>query len=1290
MPISAGTLFVGRFLIEQHAQSGGMGQIYRARDIQTGKLVALKVLRENASTQFVQRLLLEAQTLSELHHPGIVSYVAHGIGDHGGAYLAMDWLDGEDLTVRIARQPLSCNELFLLLHRVGSALSVAHRAHVLHRDIKPGNLFLRGGQLDGVTLIDFGLTRHMYSSQSLTETGAVIGTPEYMSPEQVRGDHDIGPSSDIFSLGCVAFECLTGSPPFQHEHVAAILAKILFEDLPAFRFALPQVPAPLSLLLERMLHKDVAQRIASATALLSDLESITEWREGIPYLTQESTFASPHPRSEEQLFISLVMAQPRVLPSASSAPVVDPELRMQHLTELGLPVKRMIDGSLIAHFAKQGEPTEQATHAVRCALLLARHCPDCLVGIASGQAELSAGEVVGTVVSRISDMLLAARKLTTQPLEPAAFIDDTTARLVDEYFSIVPMGSSVCLVSRRAELQTDQTRRLLGVPTACVGRERELQLLESMIVDCHENGVASALLVIAPPGMGKSRLRHEFVRRVQSTRPEVMILSGRGDPMSAGVSYGLITQALRGFFGLQDSDDEALSRRKIHSALRLHAPTEDHHDLLPFLAELCKVPVPSTLLLHNARLDPRVMTDLIEQAFVRLLQLLTKRYTVLLLLEDLHFGDSLTCKLVDCALRSLASQPILVLALARPEVEELFPKIWAERARQMLRLGPLSKKASELLVHQVLGARLTAATVSRIIERAAGNTLFLEELLRAIVDGKGDELPDTILAVLQARIMKLPIDQRRVLRAASVLGDTFWPSGIWQVCGRDRTLDQTIEILHRLQEAELIDRHRQSRLSSEAEFRFRHDLLRQAAYEMFTTEARQVAHHDAARYLESVGGQDGAVLGEHYQRGGERERAAAHYLRAAEKAFEEANLDHVLRCASHGLECASDPEQRGAFLSLQSASWFWRNELVSAYPAAMSALDSLPKGSQLWQCALSTAITCAAALGRVRTVSELASLSGSVQISDQLRNPFLKTLSVVITILSTVGERALAQKLLSQQQQLAAQVDGSDLFAQAWLSFGRARFDAALSSNLEVTVTAFQVAIDAFVRIGNRRMAAIAHSDLGIHLARIGQFAEAERWFREGQKTAEQLGEPITETWIAAQFALLLAERDHPQAHREAEAMAKRILSSSTGQTLYAGLALAALSALSLRTQRVALAEDFARKALDALRPQRASAPIGYVALGRVLAATHRQREALTLVREGIAQLDSLGGPCASELPLRLLLADLLAQSPDSQAAQAAQQTLDRHLQQRLASLSQPGLRAAFLQRHRPQRKLLF
>ena len=201
-----------------------MGQIYRALDLQTGHLVALKVLHEHATEQYVQRLFVEAQTLSELHHPGIVTHIAHGIAEQGSPYLAMEWLDGFDLSVRIRQKKLSPDELFVLLHRVSSALAVAHRAHVLHRDIKPANLFLRNGTLEGITLIDFGLSHHMYGGHGLTETGAVIGTPEYMSPEQVRGDRDIGPCADIFSLGCVAYECLTGSPPFMHEYVCTSFA----------------------------------------------------------------------------------------------------------------------------------------------------------------------------------------------------------------------------------------------------------------------------------------------------------------------------------------------------------------------------------------------------------------------------------------------------------------------------------------------------------------------------------------------------------------------------------------------------------------------------------------------------------------------------------------------------------------------------------------------------------------------------------------------------------------------------------------------------------------------------------------------------------------------------------------------------------------------------------------------------------------------------------------------------------------------------------------------------------
>src|SRR5262249_47812202 len=148
-----------------------------------------------------ERFSREALLLSELRHPGIVSYIAHGQLPDGQRFLAMEWLDGEDLAQRLTHGPLPVRACVSLLEHVAAALAVAHERGIIHRDLKPGNLFLPEGQIERVKILDFGIARRLQPSRVLTRTGTVVGTPEYMSPEQARGGRDLLPAADLFSLG---------------------------------------------------------------------------------------------------------------------------------------------------------------------------------------------------------------------------------------------------------------------------------------------------------------------------------------------------------------------------------------------------------------------------------------------------------------------------------------------------------------------------------------------------------------------------------------------------------------------------------------------------------------------------------------------------------------------------------------------------------------------------------------------------------------------------------------------------------------------------------------------------------------------------------------------------------------------------------------------------------------------------------------------------------------------------------------------------------------------------------
>ena len=202
--------------------------------------------------------------LAELRHPGIVRYVAHGVTPAHQPYLVMEWLEGEDLSQRLERGRLAVDETLILLRQVADGLAVAHARGVIHRDLKPSNLFLPAGSLERVKVLDFGIAKPADALRSSkARAGAMVGTPGYMAPEQARGEDDVDTRADIFALGCVAFECLTGRRAFEGEHAMAVFAQILLEDVPRVRSLVRQVPRVLDTLVQRMLSKDPAERPAT-------------------------------------------------------------------------------------------------------------------------------------------------------------------------------------------------------------------------------------------------------------------------------------------------------------------------------------------------------------------------------------------------------------------------------------------------------------------------------------------------------------------------------------------------------------------------------------------------------------------------------------------------------------------------------------------------------------------------------------------------------------------------------------------------------------------------------------------------------------------------------------------------------------------------------------------------------------------------------------------------------------------------------------------------------------------
>ncbi|MGH7512615.1 MAG: protein kinase domain-containing protein [Gemmatimonadales bacterium] len=280
----------GRYAIERELGRGGMATVYLAEDLKLHRPVALKLLHpELGATLGPERFLREIAIASRLTHPNILQLYDSGEAD-GRLFYAMPYVEGESLRERLRREPqLPVDETVAIVRAVATALDYAHRAGVIHRDIKPENILLAKGSGTGlphVLVADFGIARalHAAGGERLTETGLALGTPAYMSPDQASASRHLDGRSDIYALGCVAYEMLAGAPPFTGPTAQAILARHAVDPVPPLRTVRSTVPPAVERAVDRALAKVPADRFATAAefaaALVTDQTQVTRprWR----------------------------------------------------------------------------------------------------------------------------------------------------------------------------------------------------------------------------------------------------------------------------------------------------------------------------------------------------------------------------------------------------------------------------------------------------------------------------------------------------------------------------------------------------------------------------------------------------------------------------------------------------------------------------------------------------------------------------------------------------------------------------------------------------------------------------------------------------------------------------------------------------------------------------------------------------------------------------------------------------------------------------------------------------
>ena len=685
-----------------------MGHVYRARDAATGDVVALKVLasKDGEAARFVR----EAEVLAAIEHPAVVRYLAHGATDEGAPYLAMEWLAGEDLASRLGHGTLSVEDTLVVARRVAGALDAAHRRGIVHRDLKPANLFLVGGSLEALKLIDFGIAQGLLH-EHLTLTGALVGTPAYMAPEQVR-DEAVEPRADVYGLGAVLHRCLAGHPPFSGTHPLAVLAKVVLEQAPPIRELCPEVPRALDRLLARMLAKDPRERPADGAALLEALDD----------LDMRDPSAEGHVASavttREQRVASVVLCADG--PTHSEVTVVS---RNADANETADRVRRAVEskggaidslarGAWLVTIPNAASPAEQATGAARCALALMAVRPGTPIFVATGRVLVTGAHRVGDVIDRAADQLVTALRDGTSA---GVRIDATTAELLAGRFRTAGDGEWRSLLDEEGVQAS--VRTLLGRPSPFVGRDQELALLNATLATCRSEPRACAAVVSAPPAFGKTRLVNELLRTTLASREEYDVLSANGDPIREASPFGVVAQLVKREAGFLDVDPAETRAQKLEALLTRDLGERDAPRMRELFGEMCGAPTPlgdASPSLRAARADASIMADMVREAWTDWIAARASRRAVVLLVEDLHWADAASVRLVESALAALEDRPVCLLATARSDVPLPLSERFRAQGLVSVTLAPLSKVAQEKLVRGALGEGAADATVREI------------------------------------------------------------------------------------------------------------------------------------------------------------------------------------------------------------------------------------------------------------------------------------------------------------------------------------------------------------------------------------------------------------------------------------------------------------------------------------------------------------------------------------------------------------------------------------------------
>lgn len=1264
-------VLAGRFQIAEHAGKGASGDVYRALDLHTRRSVAIKVLTARQDESANERFSREIQLLGAIDDPHVVKLVASGVDELGRPYLAVEWLEGEDLARRQQRAPLDGHEALEVVRQSAMGLAALHAHGIVHRDIKPSNIFLSWttrGALH-VTLIDLGVAR-TETSTTITREGMMVGTPSYMSPEQVLGRAGLTAASDLFSLGVVLFELIARERPYRADDVFGLVAKIGLQEPPRVSSIAPGVPDELDTLVATAMAKEPGQRFATAIDLARALEVAP------PYALSEARADAEDEPTKTTAPLSIASTERRVVTTVfvriastmGASAAWAPFDRIARAAG-GAPYK-LLSLAFVAVFGEARSTGDEAHRAARAALAIRAELPYSLIAIATGRSIAGASGLAADAIDRGVRLIEAGQG--GAPVAPSAriYVDGATARLLGDSFEITEDGGS-CLVGEHSE--SAPRRTFLGRVTPCVGRDRELSQLESIYDEVARESVARAAIVIGEAGGGKSRVRHELQHRMERHPACPWFLVARGSALGAGSPFGMIGSAMRSFARIQENEPIAVQREKLAATVRDAARSP----ILPLLSRLASVDgAPS-----RGAEDGALVSDQLRGAFEAWLRELAFDRPVCIILEDAHHGDAPSIRLVDGALGNLSDQPLFVIALGRPELDQRFPRLWQARDPTLLSLGKLSRRASVELAGSILGARAASAFVDGLVDRAGGNAFFLEELIRAAVTSSDDapgtvsDLPDTVLGMVQARLDALGGGSKRVLKAASLFGEAFWPSAVASVLG-----DSTMEIegaFRELVSKEVLERRSLSRFHDQEELTFRHAIVRDASYELLTDDDRKTGHGRAAEWLEANGEREAAVLARHFERAGQSARAMVHFERAAEQALVGSDFEGAIENAERALAYGATGSARGRLLLTVAEARRWRGELAMSLEAAAYAEEGLEPGSVEWFGAVREQVAAHGRLGHKDRIGTLADRALDQVAMKGAEGAQIAALVPAAVHLLYVGDRRTAATVATRTETITSRILGLEPRARARVHQLRGALAQSRDEH-EIAIREQEAALQQFAAANDRRASALVSSNLGFALLQLGALERAEEVLRNALVLSHTLGLGTIIPLAKQNLGAVLARLGRLEEARHVQLQAVETFAALRDPRLE-GTSRIHLALLDLACGEIARAEETIAPVLES---KFESLIVGaHAALSIVHLRRGDAQGSLKSARAAAELLEQLGAVEEFDTLARVMLVEATTACGQYKEAAEAARAARARIDERADRIDDPDMRRSFLER---------